>query len=85
MIFASFVVDYISDWQTLSFLKMQTATSSDETSMLSFSGVIMRMYRSDETITRSLESVKNQSYRSNELMIVDDGSIDDTAQLFMKI
>jgi glycosyltransferase involved in cell wall biosynthesis len=43
--------------------------------------VIIPVYNSSDTILSSLESVKNQSYKELEIIIVNDGSTDDSLQL----
>ncbi|MFA6582786.1 MAG: glycosyltransferase [Elusimicrobiaceae bacterium] len=50
-------------------------TSSDKPAV----SVIIPAYRSSAFITKTLDTVKHQTYRSFELIIVDDGSPDDTA------
>lgn len=42
--------------------------------------VIIPMYNSESTITKALDSVVNQTYRDFEIILVDDGSSDNTKQ-----
>lgn len=47
--------------------------------------VIIPAYNAEKTILRTLESVFNQTYRSIEVIIVDDGSNDNTLNLLKEI
>ena len=42
--------------------------------------VVVATYNSATTVIETLESIKNQTYKNIELIITDDGSIDDTVQ-----
>jgi len=46
--------------------------------------LIMATFNRAHTIARAIDSVLNQSYRNFELIIVDDGSTDNTSDLLMK-
>lgn len=50
-----------------------------------FVSIIMPAYNSSQTIMRSIDSVMGQTYTNFELIIVDDGSSDDTAILVKEI
>ena len=43
--------------------------------------VILPTYNRRSTIARAVRSVLNQTYRNFELIIVDDGSVDDTERI----
>ena len=43
--------------------------------------IIMPAYNAEKTIRQSIESVLAQTYRDWELIVIDDGSRDDTAQI----
>ncbi len=47
--------------------------------------VIMPAYNAEKTIAQSILSVINQSYRNWELIVVDDGSTDNTPQIVQKL
>jgi len=46
--------------------------------------VIMSCYNSQETVGRAIESILNQTYQNTEILICDDGSIDNTYQVISK-
>lgn len=46
-----------------------------------FVSVIIPTYNSINTINETLQSVRNQTYRNYEIVVVDDGSTDDTVEL----
>jgi len=46
--------------------------------------VIIPSYNSDKTIERALKSVINQTFKDFEIIIVDDGSVDDTKEVIKK-
>ena len=46
--------------------------------------VIMPTYNDSSTIVFSLDSILNQSYKNYEIIIVDDGSTDDTKNIIDK-
>ena len=43
--------------------------------------VILSAYNSEDTISESIESILNQSFRDFELLIIDDGSTDNTPKM----
>lgn len=43
--------------------------------------VIMPVYNREDTVQMAIDSVLNQSYQNLELIIIDDGSDDDTAEI----
>ena len=46
--------------------------------------VVMPAYNAEKTIAASIESVLNQSYQNFEIIIIDDGSADQTLQIAME-
>ena len=46
--------------------------------------VIMSVYNDEKNISNSIQSILNQSYKNFELLIMDDGSTDDTYKLIKK-
>ena len=54
---------------------------SDEKSKLISFSIIMPTYNRRSIITKSIDSVLSQSYKHYELLIIDDGSTDDTYEL----
>lgn len=47
--------------------------------------IVIPMYNSEKTIYRCLESVCNQTYKNLEIIIVDDGSIDNGSDIVQEI
>ena len=47
--------------------------------------IIMATYNRAHTITRAIDSVLNQTYKNFELIIIDDGSIDNTLRNLKEI
>ncbi len=47
--------------------------------------IILPAYNSEKTIAKTIESVLNQTYRNFELIIIDDGSTDDTGDICKRI
>ena len=45
--------------------------------------IIIPAYNAEETLTKTLDSIKNQTFQNFELILVDDGSTDQTAQVFL--
>ena len=43
--------------------------------------IIMYCYNSQETVSKSIESILNQTYKDIELLLCDDGSIDNTLKI----
>ncbi len=46
--------------------------------------VIMSVYNSEETLEKSVNSLINQTYKNLEILIINDGSTDDTGNLLTK-
>lgn len=46
--------------------------------------IILPTYNSEKTIKRTIESIKNQSYKNKELIIINDGSNDETKKICEK-
>ena len=46
--------------------------------------VIMSCYNSQETVGRAIESILNQTLENIELLICDDGSIDNTYEAILR-
>ena len=59
---------------------MQTDISTNDTSV----SVVIPTYNRAHTITRALESVLGQTHRPTEIIVVDDGSSDNTLQILTK-
>ena len=64
-----------SNWENLS---LESKFHMNINNMVS---TIIPAYNRSNTIIRTLDSVKKQSYRPIELIVVDDGSIDDTKKI----
>lgn len=47
--------------------------------------IIVPVYNCEKYIERSLESIKNQTYKNLEIIVIDDGSLDATAEICEKI
>ena len=47
--------------------------------------VILSAYNSEDTINESIESILNQSFRDFELLIIDDGSTDNTPKIISNL
>lgn len=47
--------------------------------------IVMPVYNAEEYLPRSIRSVQNQSYDNWELLIVDDGSTDSSAQICLEV
>ena len=47
--------------------------------------VIIPTYNREKTIIRSINSVLNQTYKNIEILVIDDGSIDNTKKLIDKL
>jgi glycosyltransferase involved in cell wall biosynthesis len=45
--------------------------------------VVITAYNSQETISRAIDSVLDQTVQPKEIIVVDDGSTDDTAQILL--
>ena len=43
--------------------------------------IIVPMYNAENTVSECIESILNQEFREYELILVDDGSIDDTLKI----
>ena len=43
--------------------------------------IIMSCYNSQETVSKSIESILNQTYKDIELLLCDDGFIDNTLKI----
>ncbi|QAR34956.1 O-antigen ligase family protein [Latilactobacillus curvatus] len=71
---ATFILAFI-EGQLLARVKTQTFSEQEKISLL------MPTYNDQETILESLESIRNQTYTNWELIIIDDGSTDNTKQV----
>ena len=47
--------------------------------------VLIGVYNANETIGRTLTSVLNQSYRNFEIILIDDGSKDDSSEVILDV
>ena len=47
--------------------------------------ILMSVYNSTHTIEKSVQSILNQDYKNIELLIMDDGSTDDTYRKLLKL
>ena len=47
--------------------------------------VILSVYNSEDTISKSVESILNQSFSDFELLIMDDGSTDNTSKIISNL
>lgn len=52
--------------------------------MLSLVSVVIPMYNRERTIQRAVDSVLNQTYKNIEVLVVDDGSTDNSVQMLDK-
>ena len=43
--------------------------------------VVLPVYNSEETIEKSLESILNQTYNNIEILLIDDGSTDNSLEI----
>ncbi len=46
--------------------------------------IIMSVYNSENTVARSIDSIKNQTYQNIEILIMDDGSNDESLKIIKK-
>lgn len=53
--------------------------------MLSLVSIILCTYNCRAPVTRAIASVLTQFYPNRELIIIDDGSVDDTRQVVMPV
>jgi len=71
----------LSSQYILKLREMRKRAEADQQTRVS---IIMPAYNREATIARSIESVVAQTYRNWELLIVDDGSTDKTAEVVQK-
>src|SRR3954453_10527365 len=65
---------------------MSISTSSQaDVSMTGLVSVIIPAYNAGATVERTISSVLNQTYSSIEVLVVDDGSTDNTAVLVQRM
>ena len=57
---------------------------SIESTVLPLVSIVIPMYNNEETIAECIESLLNQTYRNLEIIVVDDGSTDDSYQIVKK-